>query len=174
MTDFFELGRISKPQGIKGEVKIEAYTDSLDRFDYLEFIYFKEADEYRKINIKGVRTDAKNAYLLIDGVKDRNDAELLRGKMIYIDRANAAKLPPGHYYISDLVGLSVRNSNGAELGRLSDILQTGTRDIYVVKLAQGGGVMFPSLDDVVVERNVEEGYIQINEEKLQEVAVYDV
>ncbi|HBU11902.1 MAG TPA: 16S rRNA processing protein RimM [Clostridiales bacterium] len=174
MTEYFELGKIVKPQGIRGEVKVEAYTDDLGRFCGLDFVFFKEGGGYVKHALAGARVDAKAAYLQFDGVADRDAAEALRGTTIYIDRENAAKLPPGAYYISDLLGMAVLDDGGNELGSLKDIIQTGSKDVYVVSLINGGTLLFPSVEGIYQKRDVQAGVMVLNREKLSEVAVYDV
>lgn len=173
MTEYFELGRILKPQGIKGEVKIAAYTDSLERFENLRSVYFLRDGRYESVEIEKTRTDATHAYIKFTGIDDRDMAEPLRGQYIYVDRANAAKLPKGRYYISDLLGMAVFCC-GTELGRLEDILQTGSRDVYQVKLKQGGMLMFPSVDGVIISRDVEAARMELDGDRLEEVAVYDI
>ncbi|MDL2237267.1 ribosome maturation factor RimM [Christensenellaceae bacterium OttesenSCG-928-K19] len=174
MTDFFELGRIVKPQGIKGEVKVEAYTDDLERFYNLDFVFFKEKSGYVAHTLERVRVDAKAAYLKFEDTDDRNTAEKLRGTYIYIDRANAAELPPGAHYIQDLIGMTVSDDEGKKLGVLKDILQTGSKDVYIVALESGGTLMFPSIEGVYISKDVERGEIVLDHVKLAEVAVYDV
>ncbi|MEF9864118.1 MAG: ribosome maturation factor RimM [Christensenellaceae bacterium] len=174
MTQYFELGQILKPQGIKGEVKIDAYTDDISRFEGLEFLYFKENSSYQKVNIETVRIDHKYAYIKFLHIKDRNDAELLRGKMIYIDRANAAKLPEGAFYIQDLIGLEVLDNHGTSLGVLKDITKTGASDVYVVLTKNHGTCMFPSVNNVILSRDLETGQIIVDAEKLEEVCLYDI
>ncbi len=174
MTDFFELGRVLKPQGIRGEVKVEAYTDDLSRFIGLGFVFFKQGEGYVKAGLVKTRVDAKHAYLTLEGISDRDGAEKLRGQYIYIDRENAAQLPPGHYYISDMLGMRVSDSNGNALGILKDIMQTGSRDVYVVQADGQGTVMFPSVDGVILDRDIDKGTMTVDAEKLDEVAVYDI
>jgi 16S rRNA processing protein RimM len=173
MIDYFELGRILKPQGTRGEVKVEAYTDDINRFYDLPHLYFKQGEEYVKNCVETARTDGKHVYLTLSGVKDRNTAEQLRGMFVYIDRAHAAVLPEGHYYIRDLIGLCVKNHHGKELGTLKEILQTGASDIYVVGLKRRGTLSFPSAPGVILARDLEGGYIIVDGEKLHEVAIYD-
>ncbi len=174
MTEYFELGRILKPQGIKGELKVAAFTDSLERFEYLEFIYFKRGAKYERAEIVQARTDAKYAYIKLAGIGDRDMAESMRGQSIYVDRANAAKLPPGHYYICDLIGMSVIKTDSGKIGVLENILQTGSKDVYVVKLDAGGSLMFPSVEGVILSRDIEKGEMTVDGARLEEVAVYDI
>ena len=170
MKEFFELGRILKPQGIRGEVKIEAYTDDTHRFDYLDHVYMKVEGEMRKVAVEAKRTDGTFAYLKLQGVADRNAAETMRGKYLYINRENAAKLPEGSHYIEDLIGLEVTDTNGQFLGLLAEVIQTGAADVY--RVSGKRGCMFPCIPQVVLKTDVETG-ILVDAERLQEVCVYD-
>lgn len=170
---YFVLGQVLKPQGIRGELKLKAFTDDLSRFDYLHFIYLKDGEAYIKHSVEHARTDAKFAYLKIEGIGDMDQAESLRGQYLYVDRENAAKLEEGAHYISDLVGLLVVTGGGEKLGRLTDILQNGAKDVYVVKLDGGGTLLFPSVDGVFLKKDIPGGKIVVDAKKLEEVAVYD-
>ena len=172
MTEYFELGRILKPQGIKGVVKLDAFTDGLSRFLDLEFVYFKKT-EYERVDIENARIDARYAYLKLRGIDTRDDAEKLRGTLLYIDRAHAAKLPEGAFYIQDLIGCTVKDDTGKALGILQDILQNGAADVYVVKLEKGT-CMFPAVGHIVLVRDIENGVITVDAQRLTEVAVYDI
>ena len=172
MNDYFELGKVLKPQGIKGEVKIEAYTDDLSRFSYLKYVFIKKDGVMEKISVTKSRYDSLNAYLLLEGVCDRNDAEKLRGVYLYIDRQNAAKLPEGSYYIRDLIGLEVFDEEGEKYGKVTDILQNGSADVYVVKGEKG--MMFPSVEGVILSRDIEKGKMVVCKKRLDEVCIYDV
>ncbi|MEG0256699.1 MAG: ribosome maturation factor RimM [Christensenella sp.] len=172
MTEYFELGRILKPQGIKGEIKFDAYTDDLSRFENLTFAYFKNAD-YERVEIESSRVDAHYAYLKLLGCDDRDAAEKLRGKALYIDRAHAAKLPQGAYYVADLIGCTIIDEQGVQIGVLQDILQNGAVDVYSVKTTTGI-CMFPALKQAVLTRDIEKRVITVDAQKLSEVAIYDI
>lgn len=171
MKDYFELGMILKPQGIRGEVKINAYTDDLGRFEYLPHVYMKRDTEMQKVQIEAKRVDNAYAYLKLEGIDDRNQAEKLRGMTLYIDRENAARLPEGSYYIEDMIGLCVVDTDGNELGRLAEIIQTGAADVY--RVAGKRNMMFPSTRQVVLKTDLKEGRILVDAARLQEVCVYD-
>lgn len=173
MNDYFELGRILRPQGIRGEVKAELYTDDPGRVRELAQIYFRSDDGYRAAPVASARTDGRFGFIRLDGVEDRSAAEALRGCTFYIDREHAAPLPEGAFYVSDLVGLPVFVGE-AEIGTLREILQTGAKDIYVTDLSGGGQLLFPSVPDVFVTRDVRGGRIVLDERRLKEVGVYDI
>lgn len=170
MNDFFELGRVLKPQGIRGELKTELYTDDLERVDALPYVFTGDSAPLQKIGVRSARTDGRFAYLVLDGISDRNAAEKMRGAALYIDRANAAPIPEGAFYISDLVGLPVSTDEGVPLGVLKDILQTGAADVYVVERTDDDDLLFPAADGVFVERSPEAGRIIVSAARLSEVA----
>ncbi|BDF58479.1 ribosome maturation factor RimM [Christensenellaceae bacterium] len=172
MTDFFELGQILKPQGIKGEVKFDAFTDDLSRFSYLKQAFFRKGGNYEPVEVEAARVDARYAYLKLKGYDDRNAAEALRGTLLYIDRAHAARLPEGAYYVCDLLGLAVEDDEGNKLGILKDILQNGAADVYTVEKS-GKLCMFPAIPEVVLKKDVGNGRIVVNAKRLSEVCVYD-
>lgn len=169
--EFFELGRILKPQGIRGEVKIEAYTDDIGRFEYLPYVFLKQGSEMVKIELEKQRTDNSFAYLKLKGVDDRNQAESMRGTYLYIDRKNAASLPEGRHYIEDMIGLAVVDTEGNDLGRLAEVIQTGAADVF--RTVGKRNMMFPSIPGVVLETDVDGGSIVVDAKRLQEVCVYD-
>jgi len=173
MTDYFELGRVLKPQGIRGEIKIEAYTDDMSRFAGLPHIYLEREGVYIKKTVEKARIDSRAAYLKLNGIDDRDTAETLRGQFLYIDRENAAPLPEGAYYIKDLVGLDIIVGE-EKLGILKDILQTGAADVYIVAMSSGGTCMFPSAPGIFLEKDVAGGKLVVNADRLKEVAVYDI
>lgn len=174
MIEFFEIGRIVKPQGVHGEVKLETYTDDTQRFYDLDFVYLKQGSGFEKIPVQKARVDRNAAYLKLEGIEDRNKAEEMRGQYVYIDRDNAAPLAEGAFYIRDLMGLEVKKDDGEVLGTLTDILQTGAADIYVVSLKEKGTCMFPSVPGLFIKRDIKEGLMVVDATRLEEVAVYDI
>lgn len=166
------MGRILKPQGIRGEVKISAYTDDMERFEYLSHVFFKKDSKMQKTAVQSKRTDASFAYLKLEGIDDRNAAEAMRGEVLYIDRASAARLPEGSHYIQDMIGLLVVDTQGCELGRLDEVIKTGASDVLCVT-GNGCRMMFPSVPHVVLETDVEAGRILVDADSLKEVCVYD-
>lgn len=159
------VGEIVKAQGIKGEVKIIALTD-----DALCFKNFKKLSvEGTILNVEAVRTEGRSVFIKFKEIADRNAAEALVGKRIEAERAVMGKLPAGRYYIADLIGSKVVCSDKC-LGILTDVLQNGAADVYVV---DGGKIMFPALKDLLTSIDPENKIITLDEQKFGEVAVYN-
>lgn len=164
----FLLGVIVKAQGIKGEVKVKPYTDTPDVLCRLKSVLI-DGSEYE---ITSSRSDNTATYFKLKGVDDRDMAETLRSKEIYVDKTKAPKLPKDRYYIDDLIGCNVYNDLGEQLGKLINILQNGANDVYVIKGAKGE-ILVPVLKSVIDSINIKKGEIILVEEMLKEVALYE-
>lgn len=168
--DFVEFGVTLKPQGIRGELKIK-YSPSGD-FDPLELktLYLKEKDTFKEYPVQSIRLDQSCAYVKLKGIDERNEAETKRNALVYVRRQHVL-LPEGTHYISDLVGLSVIDSDGSQLGILTEVIKTGSADVYVVK-KNDKGFMFPALKRVILKTDVEAKTMTVDAKTLAEVAVY--
>jgi 16S rRNA processing protein RimM len=140
------IGKIVNVFGIAGEVKVYSYSGSADRFETLEHITIDK----KVYEIEGVKYTKGMPVLRLSGVCSRDDAEMLRGKEIFMDEADLEELPEGEYYIRDLIGMEVlREESGEHLGVLKDVLTDRPQDLYVVALEDGGEIMIPGVDAFV-------------------------
>jgi len=166
------IGEITKPQGVRGELKLRPITCDFERFDGLELAYLKRGDAYEEIHMTVNRISPDAVYFNIEGISDRNAAERLRGELVYIDRAHAVELDEDSTFICDLIGLHGVVDDGRDLGKLKDVLQPGGNDVYVFK-GPLGEVMVPALRSVVEKVDLEAGEIHFDGKRLNEVAVFD-
>ena len=166
------IGEVLRPQGIRGEVKVRPDTNDPERFYDLDHVFLLRGGEYIERKIKVSRVDPDAVYLTFEGVTDRNAAEALRGEFIYIDREHAVQLPENMNFICDLIGCKGVDTNGRELGEMTDVLQPGGNDVYVFH-GPLGEVLVPALKSVVTEVNVAEKRIVFDAKRLNEVAVFD-
>ena len=167
MEDFFKIGQIVKPRGIKGEVKVEPLTDDPKRFCALKTAIIDGA----AVRVEKA-TVSDGVYLKLCGVNDRNAAELLRGKFIFVSRENAVPLDENSYFIADLIGASVFTESG-KIGTLTDITSAKT-DVFTVETDDGRVLRFPFLKDLIVKVDVTKKEIVLKEKRLSEVGIYDV
>ena len=119
--------------------------------------------------VLSVRTGGGLVFLGLKGIADRNAAELLRGKQLYVLREDAPVLEEGRYYIADLIGCSVVTETGEVLGKLTGIRQAAT-DIYTLEM-DAKEVMFPAADGVITSVDVQGGTITVDKKRFYEVAV---
>jgi 16S rRNA processing protein RimM len=101
------------------------------------------------MRIESSRIQKNVVILTLEEIADRNQAEALKDWEIAIEPEDLEQLPEGRYYIFQLVGLTVFTMEHQELGILTDVLQTGANDVYVVKTAEGKELLLPALKSVV-------------------------
>lgn len=164
-----ELGKIIKPQGIKGEVKIDISSYDKDLFASLKEVYIDD----KCYRIESKKNLVNGVFFKLEGIDDRNQAESFRGKIVCFDRGNMPKLPKGRYLISDIVGCEVV-VDGKVAGMIKEILQYGSADVYVVEGTMGEkDFMFPCLKKVLKSVDVESKTIVLNKEILEQIVVYE-
>ncbi|MEA2641771.1 MAG: rRNA processing protein RimM [Chloroflexota bacterium] len=145
---FLAVARITSAHGVKGEVRCEVITDFPERFKTTRQLFAGE--QHAPIELERARLDKRHAILKLAGVESRDEAERLRGQTLYVDEADAVKLPSGTYFWHDIVGLTVKTSAGEALGIVSEILPTGSNDVYVVRSGRRD-LLIPAIKDVVRE-----------------------
>lgn len=159
------IGKILKPQGIRGEVKVLPYTDGAEVFCELKRVFI-DGEEYKILN---ARVGEGLAYLALRGVPDRNAAELLRDKELTLPREEAPEPEEGSYYIADLLESEIVTDTGKVLGTLKDIRQAAT-DIYTLQ-TENGEVLFPAAKGVVLSIDIQNKKMTVSEKRFKEVAV---
>ena len=168
---FYRIGCISKPHGIQGGVKVEPLTDDVLRFRGLTEAYLEQSGTRRPVAIKTIRIGPDAVILCIEGIITREQAEAIRGAYICVDKANAFRLPPDRYFIADLIGCNVFGTHSKKYGKVTDVLQTGANDVYVVE--GECRMLLPALKKVLHIVDTENKRIVLNEELVGEVAVFE-
>ena len=172
LSEYLMIGEITKPQGVRGEVKVRPCTCDAERFEGLETVYIEKNGGYAPLRIHVNRLSEDAVFMNVEGVTDRDAAEALRGTLLYIDRAHAVALDEDTNFLADLYGLHGLTDDGRDLGRLADVMQPGGNDVYVF---QGplGEVLVPALRSVVLKVDLAAGEMRLNGRRLDEVAVFD-
>lgn len=162
MTKYLEIGQIVNTFGIKGMVKVKPFTDDINRFDRLETIYIKNKKGNKEYKIQEVKYHKQMVMLKLEGIENPEEAESLRGSYLLIDRDKEEPLEEGTYYIVDLLGLEVFSDEGELLGKVDDIFNTGSNDIYVVKDELGKQILLPGTSEVIKDVDLEQGKITVH------------
>ena len=155
MVKYFEIGQIVNTFGIKGQVKVMPYTDDIKRFDELKQIYIDKKNQLQLFQIEQVSYHKNMVILKLKGIETVEEAEKLRNCYLKIDRKDAKKLPKDTYFIVDLLGLDVYTDEGKLLGKVDDIYNAGSSDIYVIKDELGKQILLPAIKDVLKEVDLE-------------------
>ena len=155
--DLLEIGKIVNTHGIRGEVKIQPWCDEPELFDELEYLFI----EGEKYNIVRNRFHKTCQIVQLENVNSIDDAERFKNQIVYINR-DALELPEGRYYIADIEVLTVKEQNGRILGVVDEIIKTGSNDVYSLKdTFNKKPVLIPVIEGVVLETNIDGGYIVV-------------
>lgn len=162
MNKYLELGQIVNVKGLKGEVKVNSFSEDNQRFEKLSEVIVKSKNNQKIYSIEKVGYHKNQVIIKFKDINTVEEAEKLRNSMILIDREVLGDLPEGVYYIADLIGLDVYTESNEYLGKVEDIFNTGSNDIYVVKDELGKQKLLPGTEDVIKNIDLEKQKIIVN------------
>ncbi len=162
MNKYLELGQIVNVKGLKGEVKVNSFTDDNTKFERIPKVFIKQKQNLTEYEIEDVGYLKNQVILKFKNVDTVEKAEKLRNSYIVVDREIFGELPEGVYYIADLIGLDVYTENNEYLGKVDDIFNTGSNDVYVVKSENGMQKLLPGIDEVIKKIDLESNKIIVN------------
>ena len=162
LPDFVIIGKITRPHGVRGTLRIEPITDDPQRFKLLSKIYI-QCENGSQVEYDIANVNIANRYILLDlqQINTRNDAELLRGCYIEIPRQECLPLPEGEHYYFELIGFYVVSNQGKVIGELLDIHSYPANDVYVVK-NDDKEILIPAVDEFIEHVDFETCTININ------------
>lgn len=162
MEEMLRVGVISSTHGVRGEVKVFPTTDDPNRFKELKTVTLDTGKELLPLTIQSVKFFKRMVILKFKEYDNINDIEPYKGRDLLIYRNQAVPLNEGEYFITDLVGLEVITEEGETLGRLSEVLQTGANDVYVVKRPSGKNVLIPAIKSCILNVDLDAGQMKVH------------
>ena len=162
MEDMLKVGVITSTHGIRGEVKVFPTTDDVKRFKKGVKLILDTGKEQLNLEVEGVKFFKQFVILKFKGIDNINDIEKYKGKELFVTRENAVKLKKDEYFIADLMGLSVIDEDGKQIGILKDVMETGANDVYIVQLEDDKEVLIPAIKQCILEVNIKEGFIKVH------------
>ena len=162
MKDILEIGQIVNTRGLRGEVKVNSFSQDSKRFEKLDVIYIKENNELKSYKIEKVTYNKNQVIQKLENIYHIDYAEKLRNKYIYVKKSQLEDLPEGVYYISDLIGLDVYDEKNNYLGKVDDIFSTKSNDVYVIKNELGVNRLLPGTDEVIKNIDLDNKKIVVN------------
>jgi 16S rRNA processing protein RimM len=163
-ADRFQVGVIASTHGLSGEVNVFPTTEDPGKFKKLKKVRLHTQNgEELDLDIVSARFFKKFVIVKFKQFGNINEVEKFRGCELTIDRKDAIKLAPGEYYCADLIGLTIVDEEGKELGVLTEILQTGANDVYEMTLKDSEEkVYIPAIKDCIKEIDTSAGKITIH------------
>ncbi|GAB6170033.1 ribosome maturation factor RimM [Clostridium carnis] len=155
MKEILRVGKIVNTHGLKGEMKVIPLTDDPKRYKELEFVLIDGI----KRNLEGCKFQKDRVIVKIEGIDNIEQAEKFKNKYIEIPRENAVELEEDCYFITDLIGCEVFDTNGKNLGKIYEVLQTKNNDVYWIR--EPKELLIPVLLDIVEDIDIDNRKITI-------------
>ena len=152
------IGKVGAVHGIHGELRIIPLTDFIERFETMTEVMV--GDEL--LHIESCRYHKQDVLMKFREYPVREDAMRLTGRLLTVERSGAAPLDDGEFYTFDIIGLTVYDVEGTELGTVENVLRTGSNDVYQTRLTAGGELLIPALKAVVKEIDIKGGRMVVD------------
>jgi 16S rRNA processing protein RimM len=155
--DLILIGKLTKLHGIKGMLKLASFAESIDVFYDIDWIYLKKSDgSFTKKQIETVSPHKTGALVSFTSVQGIEDAEKLVGYELYVEKEALEDLPEGEYYRYELIGLEVITDEGIHLGKIEELVPTGSNDVFVIR-DKGKENMIPATKEVIKNIDIAKG-----------------
>ena len=161
---FLLLGEVLRPHGLRGELRTRLLTDFPERIEKLGQVHLAtdvSARDARVYSVQHMRMHQRYGLLKLDGVDDREAADLLRELKVLVAIEDAVPLEEEEFYLFQLIGLRVITEDGCELGMVCDIIETGANDVYIVDSPEHGEVLIPATAETILETNIASGFLRV-------------
>lgn len=145
------VAKVVAPHGIRGEVKIMPLTDFPERFYKTKRLLLSETEAWE---IESVRPQGLFFLVKFKGFDAPEVWAPFRNRLLHVTESELVPLAEGHFYIHDIIGLLVFDEAGVPMGRVEDVLQTGSNDVYVIKSDTGVETLVPALSTVVLSIDI--------------------
>jgi len=159
--EFIIIGKVVSTQGNKGEVNVLPLTDSIDRFKNLDNVFLRSKKSQTILNVEKIRKRNDTVILKLKDIENIEEAKMIVGSFLEVERKNAVKLPKETYFIFEIIGLEVYDENNIFLGKVENVISTGSNDVYVVKSKDKEELFIPAIREVVKNVNLEKKRITI-------------
>lgn len=164
MIDYLNVGKIVNTQGLKGEVRVVSQTDFPGlRYKKGELLtLFQEGKESIQLIIKSHRKHKNFDILSFEGHLSINDVEKYREGILKIAQEQLTDLEENEYYYHEIIGLTVIDILGKEIGKIREILSPGANDVWVVQRTKKKDVLLPYIESVVKKIDQEKGLVLVD------------
>ena len=148
-NNLFPIGKVVKPHGVKGKIKVKYYGEDLDQFShYREVILPDGSGNPQTYDIVQAISQPPLLILQLKGIERIEDVQPLVGKEILIRKDSLPDLEEDEYYWIDLLGMVVETEDGKKIGTVKEIFATGANDVYVVE-GKRGEIFLPATGEVI-------------------------
>ncbi len=162
MEDILQVGVITKPHGIRGEVKVFPMTDDVRRFKKLKKTLLDTGNGLIELECEGAKFFKQYVILKFKDHDTIESIERYCRKGIYVTRADAVKPGRDEYFIADLIGMEAQDDEAGVKGTITNVIETGANDVYEIKLDDGRDLLLPAIKECVISVDIEGKMMKIH------------
>ncbi len=145
---FHPVGKVVKPHGVKGKVKVDYYGESPDHFPYHKVFIRDRSGRPAPFEVQEVTPQPPRLILKLKGVERVEETECLIGKEILVQQEDFPDLEEGTYYWFEILGMAVETTKGKNIGTVKEIFPTGANDVYIVE-GKRREILLPAIEQVI-------------------------
>lgn len=157
MEDLLQVGVLSSTHGVRGEMKVFPTTDDVNRFKKNKDYILETPKGKMPVKVEGVKFFKQFVILKFEGIDTLDDVLPYKGCSLLVNREHAVKCAKDEYFIADLIGLLVVDEEEHEIGTVTDVMQTGANDVYVIENKEGREYLFPAIKECILKVDIEAG-----------------
>ncbi|MDR0405073.1 MAG: ribosome maturation factor RimM [Oscillospiraceae bacterium] len=156
--EYLEVGKVTSPRGLKGEVRVTPWCDGPDFICDLSFLYLKP---FKKLTIERCFAHKTAVIIKFKGIDNKQLAETLRGSILYINRKDV-NLKEDSFFLQDIIGSEVVHADtGEKYGKVSDIIKMPANDVYSITSEDGKTYLMPAIKDILADIDIEKGVVLV-------------
>jgi len=160
--DLLTVGRVAKPHGVKGKIKVEYFGENLNRLPSFREVFIEDRiGRMQAYEVMEASLQPRRLILRLKGIEKIEEAQSLVGKEILIKKAALPSLKEGEYYWFEIIGMWVETRQGKRIGRVREIFPTGANDVYVVE-GKRREILLPATEEVIQSIDLEKGLVKVN------------
>lgn len=159
--ELLAVGKLRRPHGVRGEILMSVWTDFPERLEPGVVVYL--GDVSQPVKIQGLRGHGQGLLIAFEGYPNREAVGSLRNKVVMVRADDRPPLGGGELYIHQLIGMAViEDKNDRTLGILTEIIETGANDVYIVRGDSGADLLLPAIDSVILEIDTDHQEIRVH------------
>lgn len=159
MEDLLRIGVVTTTHGLRGEVKVFPTTDDVKRFKKCDEVILVTREGNLTLHVEGAKFFKNIVILKFKEFNNINDVERFRKCDLMVTREHALPLKEGQYYLCDVIGCDVEEEDGNHIGKVSDVIETGANNVFVIRTDDGKEVLFPVIPDCIKKVDTEAGVV---------------
>jgi 16S rRNA processing protein RimM len=155
--DLIIVGEVTRAHGVQGAVRVVPVTDFPERLLVLHEAVLVRRGAARPMRVEAAQRDGAGVLMKFAGIDTPDAAEEWKGATVQIPASQAVPIPPGQFYVFEVVGLEVCTPEGTRVGEVVDVIRTGSNDVYVIRPPDGPEILLPAVDSYVHKIDVAAG-----------------